>query len=254
VGADLFTDANGQPRCLRGVAMYTGSPRLAELAGRVGFDTVWIEMEHSPTDWNQAEAICIATENGGGVPTIRVPSGDRTHVLRALEVGARIVVVPMVNHPNQAKEVVRHGKFPPLGERGYNSRTRGVNYGLNGTFKSSLTDINQRVHLFVQIETREAVENLAGICDVEGISGIFIGPGDLSLSYGWAGQLDHPELIQVVSRVISAARKAGKLSGILVAPGPLLHAAVEAGSQLLIAGGDVADLTTAWSQLLGRIK
>lgn len=251
---DPFLSAAGHPNCVVGVALYNGSARLAELAGRVGFDTVWIELEHSPTDWNQAEAMCIAAENGGAIPTIRVPSHKRHHILRALEVGARIVVVPMVNQPEQAREIVRHGKFPPLGERGYNNRTRGVGYGLNGTSKASLAEINRQVNLFVQIETRQAVENLHAICDVEGITGIFVGPGDLALSYGWGNQSDHPQLLEVVSRVIQAARKAGKVGGIFASPGPLLDTAVAAGSQLLIVGGDIADLTAAWSQLLGRIK
>ena len=76
-------------------------------------------------------------------------------MLMALEVGARIVVVPMVDTAEQAREVVRHGKFPPIGERGYNARTRGVGFGLAGMSESLLAQINDSVHLFVQIETPE---------------------------------------------------------------------------------------------------
>ena len=249
-----FMSEDGRPRRLRGAAIYSGSLRLAELSARIGFDAVWIEKEHSAIDWNQAEGMCIAIENGGGIPIIRVPSNDRRDILLSLEVGARIVVVPMINRPEQARQVVRHGKFPPLGERGYNSRTRGMGYGLNGMSTSSLDEVNQRNQLFVQIETREAVENLQAICAVEGIAGIFIGPGDLSLSYGWMGQLDNTSLIDTVLQIIRQAHDAGKTTGILVGPGPLLEAAIEAGCQLLIVGGDVADLTSAWSQLLNRVK
>src|SRR6185295_756947 len=112
LGADPFRNSKGQPRLMRGVTVYTGSARLAELAARVGFEAVWIELEHSPTSWNQAEAMCAAIDAAGAVPTIRVPNWERPNVLLAVEVGARIIVVPMVNTPEQAREVVRHAKFP----------------------------------------------------------------------------------------------------------------------------------------------
>jgi 2-keto-3-deoxy-L-rhamnonate aldolase RhmA len=254
LNTDPFRSADGQPRVMRGVTVYSGSARLAELAARVGFETVWIELEHSPSSWNQAEAMCAAIGAAGAVPTIRVPNWERPNVLIALEVGARIIVVPMVNTPKQAREVVRHGKFPPLGERGYNARTRGVRFGLDGMSESVLAEINESVHLFVQIETREAVENVEAICAVPGLAGIFVGPGDLSMNYGFAGQLNRPELVEIVRQVIRTARGAGKLVGIMVAPGALLDAAIAEGAQLVIVGGDVADVSLAWQKLLANVK
>jgi 2-keto-3-deoxy-L-rhamnonate aldolase RhmA len=253
VSTDPFRDLEGQPRLVWGVTVYSGSARLAELAARIGFEAVWIELEHSPTTWTQAEAMCAAIEAAGGVPTIRVPNWERPNVLLALEVGARIVVVPMVNTAEQAREVVRHGKFPPVGERGYNARTRGVGFGLAGMSGSLLAQINDSVHLFVQIETPEAVQNLAAICEVPGLEGIFVGPGDLSMNYGWVGQLNHPQLVEIVTNVVRTARKAGKMVGIMVAPGPLLKAAIDAGAQLVIVGGDIADVSTAWQKLLSNV-
>jgi 2-keto-3-deoxy-L-rhamnonate aldolase RhmA len=252
-GADPFHDSQGQPRLVRGVTVYSGSARLAEIAAHVGFEAVWIELEHSPSSWNQAEAMCTAIDAGGSVPAIRVPNWERPNVLMAVEVGARIIVVPMVNTPEQAREVVRHAKFPPIGERGYNSRTRGVGFGLAGMTESLLAEVNDSIHLFVQIETPEAVENLTAICEVPGLSGIFVGPGDLSMNYGWVGQLNRPELIEIVKKVIRTARQAGKLVGIMVAPGALLTAAIEEGAQFVIVGGDVADVSIAWQKLLASV-
>src|SRR5262247_2220832 len=88
---DIFEDAAAQPRLLRGICVYSGSTRLAELAARVGFETIWIEMEHGPADFGEVESLCMAIETGGGIAAVRVPDGQRHHVLRALEVGARIV-------------------------------------------------------------------------------------------------------------------------------------------------------------------
>ena len=179
---DVFVGSDGRDRLLRGTAIYSGSARLAELAIKTGFDTVWVEMEHGPTDFDSAEVICLAAEAAGGFATIRVPDGQRCHVLRALEVGARIVVVPMINTAEQARQIVQFGKFPPVGLRGYNSRSRGVEYGLSDV-KSAFARANLRNHLFAQIETTEAVKNLEAICAAEGSSGVLIGPGNLSIAW-----------------------------------------------------------------------
>jgi 2-keto-3-deoxy-L-rhamnonate aldolase RhmA len=252
-GEDPFKTADGKPRILRGVAINSGSTRLAEMAAAMGFETVWIEMEHGPTDFERAEALCQAVEAAGGVATIRVSDGQRCHVLRALEVGARIVVVPMVSDAAQARQVVVFGKFPPLGSRGYTTRSRGLRYGLGPT-RASFAEANARTHLFVQIETVEAVANLEAICDVEGIAGILIGPGDLSVNLGCPGELADARLVQVVCECVRKARTRGRHAGIFVGPGPLLDAAIAAGCDLCFFGGDIADLQQPWQRLLERVK
>lgn len=250
--ADVFTDGEGRLRLVRGVAIYSNAPRLAELAVKVGFDTVWVEMEHGTADYAAAEALCFAVEAAGGFGTIRVPDGQRCHVLRALETGARIVVVPMVNTADQARAIVEFGKFPPLGARGFNTRSRGVGYGLMRS-SDAFAEANARTSLFAQIETVEAVRNLDAICGVEGLAGVFIGPGDLSMSLGCGGDLAHPDLIRTTCDCIRQARAAGRHAGILVGAGPLLKAAIEAGCDWCICGGDVAQLIPVWEQLLKSI-
>ncbi len=251
-GTDIFRDASGNPRMLRGVSIYSGSTRLAEFAARIGYETVWIEMEHGPADFQHVEAMCTAIEVGGGFPAVRVPDGQRHHVLRALEVGARLVIVPMVNTAQQARDVVEYGKFPPAGARGFNLRSRGVHYGL-GNRHAVFTDANARTHLFAQIESMEAVRNLDEICQVEGLSGIFVGPGDLSASFGTNGNLEGQQLIDIVSDCVRRARAAGKHAGILVTPGRMLDAAINAGCDLVFCGGDVTELSVAWPRLLATL-
>ena len=192
---DPFTDlATGQARVLRGVAVLSRAPQIAELAGRLGFDLVWIDVEHGGVSFGEVETLCMAAESGGAVPVVRLPDHHRHHILRALEVGARIVIVPMVNDAETAREVVRHGKFPPLGERGFNTRSRGLNYGLAGLpeISNTFAAANAGTHLIAQIETLEAAENLDAICAVDGISGVLVGPGDLSVSMGKTAAFTDP--------------------------------------------------------------
>jgi 2-keto-3-deoxy-L-rhamnonate aldolase RhmA len=250
---DIFKDNQGRARMLRGVTLYSNSTWLAELAGRVGFETVWIEMEHGPAGFEKVETLCLAAEVGGAIPAVRVSDSERTHILRSLEVGAKIVIVPMVNSPEQAREVVEYGKFPPVGKRGYNTRSRGVHFGLNGA-KADFSEANERTFLFAQIETREAIQNFDAICGTDGLAGIFIGPGDLSASLGLTGDVNNPQIISTVTDCIRRARGMGKHAGILVGPGPLLEAALEAGSDLAFFGGDVMDLASCWKKLLTSTK
>lgn len=252
---DPFFDEHGRPRVLRGAAVITGSPKLAEMAGRVGFDTVWIEVEHGGASFSEVETLCLAAHAGGAVPTVRLPNGERDNVLRALEVGARIVVVPLVNDAQAARAIVRHGKFPPLGERGFNTRSRGLNYGLDGleNLAQTFARANDTTHLIAQIETRAAVDNLDAILAVEGLSGILIGPGDLSVSLDKMAAFSDPELIALVADITRRARAVGKHAGILVAPGPMLDAAREAGCDLFFCAGDVNDLARAWRTVLSAV-
>lgn len=248
----MFVDANGKARIVRGVGLASGSPRLAELAARVGFETVWIDMEHGPTSFERAEAICQAVEAGGGFGTIRVADAQRSSVLRALEVGARVVVVPMIETAEQAADVARAGKFPPRGERGFNTRSRGVGFGLAPALEA-FARADAETHLFVQIETARGVKNLDRILAVPGLSGILLGPGDLSASVGAFGDMKSEALVRTCAGCVARARAAGRHAGVYVSPGPLLDAAMGAGADLVFAGGDVGALAKAWTQLLAEL-
>ena len=250
---DIFQDEAGRPRVLFGVTVISNAPRLAELAGRIGFDTVWIDVEHGTPGFSEVEALCTSVQAGGAIPTVRIPDAHRHHVLRTLETGARIVIVPMVNDAETARQVVTHGKFPPLGSRGFNTRSRGVDYGLEDAV-TSFQRANESTYLFTQVETVEAVANVEAICKVDGLAGILIGPGDLSASAGRTGQLADPEVIRMVTETIKRARGLGKHAGILVSPGPLLDAAMSAGADLVFCGGDLTNLVPAWRELLSRMK
>ena len=249
---DVFLDPAGRPRRIRGVTVNSASPLLVSLAAQVGFEAVWIESEHGPVGFERAETLCLAAEAGGIFPLIRLPDGERHHVLRALEIGARIILVPMVDDAAYARHIVEVGKYPPLGRRGFNVRTRGMGFGLEN-LPDALARANARTHLFAQIETAEAVANVDEILAVEGLSGIFMGPGDLAVDMGCTGQMGDPRLREAVLSCLGKARAAGKLSGIFTLPGPLLTAAMDAGCDLVICGGDVMDLGAAWGELLCQI-
>ncbi len=249
---DPFVDTHGRPRTVRGVTINSNAPRLAEMAGLLGFDTVWIDVEHGPPGFAEVEALCTAADAGGAIATVRIPDNQRHHVLRTVEVGGRIVVVPMVNTAAEARAIVEYGKFPPLGRRGFNQRSRGLRYGLEPTLES-FAAANARTHFFAQIETTDAVRNLDAICAVEGLAGVFVGPGDLSTSLGKMGAFTDTTVIAAAAEIIRRARLQGKHAGILAMPGPLLDAALAAGCDLVFAGSDLTNLATTWRSLLSAL-
>ena len=246
---DVFLDADGKPRRVRGVTVNSGSPLLVSLAAQIGWAAIWIELEHGPSTFERVENLCTAAEAGGIVPLVRLPDGERHHVLRALEAGARIILVPMVDDADYARKVVEYGKYAPVGARGFNTRTPGMGFGLTDPVEA-MARANERTHLFTQVETMKSVANIDEILEVDGLSGIFIGPGDLSVNIGKTGQMADPQLRDIVVGCIEKAKAAGKLSGIFTLPNPLLQAAMDAGCDLVVCGGDVMNLGKAWTQLL----
>jgi len=247
----LFTDETGRPRVLIGCGISSGGPRMAEVAARIGFDVVWMEMEHATADLATTEAMCVSAEAGGAIPLVRAAGYGRSHILHALEVGARIVVVPLVNDESACREVVRHGKFRPLGQRGFNTRSRAMGFGAD---PAAMARANEETCLMPQVESLEAVKNLDGILSVEGIGGIFIGPGDLSADLGRPREYEDPQLQDIVRQCIARSRGAGLHAGILVGEGALLDAALEAGADLCVVGSDVQAAIDTWRRQVRTLR
>jgi len=223
---------------LLGCAVDTGVPQLVEIAGRVGYDFIWIDLEHCPRDGSALEAFCMACDLNGALSTMRVADASRKSILHALELGTRIIVIPMVNDAATAAAIVQHGKFAPLGNRGFNGGTRGMQYGL-GERARAIEFANNQTHLIPQIETAEALDNLEEIVGVEGITGALVGPGDLSFSLGMPLDFDNPTFLDLYRGAIQRIRACGKFAATATGHPGLLRVALEAGVQLIVGASDV---------------
>ena len=249
---DPFLDHAGQPRRLRGMAVLSNSPWVAELAAKVGFELVWFDLEHGSLGFAELGQLCQAVEAAGKITLARTADSQRASILRVLEVGAQFVLVPMIEDADQARHVVACAKYPPLGNRGFSSRSRGAGYGLQPMVEA-LQAANERTRAFALIETKRAVENAASICAVDGLDGIFLGPGDLSFELGQPGCFSSPELIRMIVHCIHVAHAAGKKVGMFSAPSPVLDAALAAGCDIVVPGADVGFLAAGWQKLLDSI-
>ena len=188
-------------------------PSIAEILGKVGFDWLAIDLEHSAISLETAAEIIRVIDLQGITPLVRVGSHDPYIIKRVMDAGAHGIIASTVNDSHQAAEIVNAVRYPPKGTRGVGlSRAQGYGEG----FEEYYEWLNSHGMVFVQIEHIEAVKNIDEIINTEGVDGYFIGPYDLSASLGIPGNFDHPDMAEALERVWEAGQKSGKLAGIHV--------------------------------------
>jgi len=186
---------------------------IAEIMAKSGFEWLAIDMEHSVIGIQDVEPLIQVIEASGCVPLVRLSSNDPVLTKRVMDAGAYGVIVPMVNTRDDAERAVRSVKYPPEGERGV-GLYRAQGFGVS--FEQYKDSINQESLVIVQIEHKDAVENIHSILSVKGVDGLIIGPYDISGSLGVMGELDHPLVKQAREKVLSAAKAAKVAAGIHV--------------------------------------
>lgn len=201
--------SKGEPSI--GSWMSIAHPSIAEILAMAGYDWVVIETEHTAIDVSEVLRLIIAIEQRGSVPLVRLAWNDPIQAKAVLDSGAAGVLVPMVNTKADAELAVNMTKYPPLGYRGV-GLARAQGYGAH--FNDYVQYANEDSLLIVQIEHKDAVENIDEILSVQGIDGTFIGPYDLSLSLGIPGQLNHPDIIAAKKRVKEATTAKGLFAGV----------------------------------------
>jgi 4-hydroxy-2-oxoheptanedioate aldolase len=229
------------------------SPVASEILGYLGFDFVILDMEHSALDYHQAENLIRAGETAGISTVIRVPGIEENPILRVLEAGVQGVQAPGVDSDEMAIKVVEASRYRPIGMRGLSFSTRAAQYTIkdkNEHFKDSL---NKQL-VIVQIESKEAVENLEEIAKIEGIDVLFLGPSDLSNSYGVPGQVNHPLVLEALSKLIKVAEQNGKVAGTFVSNSEQSQRAIEAGVRYLVYDNDVAFFAKGAKSALDELK
>jgi 4-hydroxy-2-oxoheptanedioate aldolase len=200
-------EAAGRP--LLGAALYSYDPIFLEIAAHMGFQVIWIEMEHAPISFSEAADLCRMAAGTGMLTMIRIPDARRESVLKAAECGPDIIDIPMVDTPKEVAELVRYAKFAPIGERGMFSVSRALRYGIVDSVPDEQQKLNTELTLLAQIETKEALERIEEIASVPDVD-IFIGPADLASSLGMPGQTSHPELLEAAEHIVRVSRKHGK--------------------------------------------
>ena len=217
-----------------GTFVKTASPHVVEVLGTTALDFAVVDAEHAPLDRAAIDLMMLAGRAAGLPLLVRIPDAAAATVLSVLDMGAAGLLVPHVDTPQIAQEVVRHAHFRG-GDRGYSSSPRFAGYGSLGMKQALLAGDDALV--VCQIESPQAVENAAAIAAVPGVDGLFVGRADLALAMG----LDdprHPEVAAAAERALAAARAAGKLVGVFCGSTAERDAYAAAGVNWFVFGSD----------------
>lgn len=227
------------------------SPISTEIVAGSGFDWLLLDMEHSANDLRDIYGQLQAMGEGTASAMVRVPSDEPITIKRILDTGAQSLMIPNIDDAEQAHRAVAATRYAPRGVRGFSQAPRAARFGRIPDYHARC---EAEIFVAVQIESRRALENLEEIAAVEGVDGVFIGPGDLSTSLGFIGQQNHPDVVQVIETAIARIRDAGKHAGILTANEELAQRYITAGTTFTAIGSDMGLLARSSEALAKRFR
>ena len=219
----------------------TGSPVAAEIMAATGYDWIAVDCEHSEIGLERTAELFRAISAYDTLPLVRVRENDTLAIRQVLDLGAAGVIVPLVNNAEQARKAVTAAKYPPEGVRGF-GYCRMNEWGRD--FDQYAAEANENIAVIVMIESKEAVENIDEILSVPGVDGVFIGPYDMSSTYGLTGQTEHPIILDACKRVGEACARHGVSAGwhIVLPTEEKFRTARDFGFTMLALGADIVFL------------
>jgi len=234
----------------------------AELLAGCGYDWLLIDAEHGPNDLRtvlaQLQGIAAAATLLGdrsaklSQPVVRLPHGDPALIKQYLEIGVQNLLIPMVDTAEQAAELVRAVRYPPRGIRGMGSGlARSSRWGRLPDYVRSSDDA---VCLVVQVETPEALDNIADIAATDGVDGVLLGPADLAANMGYPEQRTHPEVVRAIRGGVETLRLVGTPAGIMLTDVTAAQEWLGHGISFAGVGVDTSLLVRAADELLARFR
>jgi 4-hydroxy-2-oxoheptanedioate aldolase len=214
------------------------SAAAAGIVANAGFDAVVVDLQHGHATLHEVPQILAAIDATSALPFVRVSWNDPAELMRALDLGARGVICPMIGSRAEAEAFVTACRYPPLGTRSY-----GPIHGAFGEGFDQATAANDAILLFAMIETADGLAGLDEIAATPGLNGLFVGPADLSLAIGLDtfADLTNPALLEALDKVVEAAGRHGIAPGIF-APSPARAVEMAARGFHLVASAVDSDL------------
>ncbi|CAO3449830.1 HpcH/HpaI aldolase family protein [Azospirillum largimobile] len=223
-----------------------------EIIAGSGFDWLVLDTEHSPNELPMVYSQLQAAAAGGRAhPVVRVPWNDMVTLKRYLDIGVQSFLIPYVESAEEAANAVAYTRYPPHGVRGYSAAPRASGFG---RIKDYPQLCEAELAVLVQVESRRGLDNIEEIAAVDGVTGVFIGPGDLAAALGHVGNPKHPEVQAAIEDAIARIRACGKPAGILSADEALAKRYIELGCSFVAVGSDLGILARTSEQLAAKFK
>lgn len=236
-----------------GTVVSINDSSITELLCDIGFDFIWIDMEHTPIGKKDVHFHIMAAKGTGVATFVRVAWNDPVLVKPILEMDPSGIIFPFIKTASEAKKAVSSCLYPPKGIRGFGPR-RSIKYGITD-IKKYLEIADSKIWKIMQIEHVDAVENLEEILNVEGVDAVMMGPNDLAASLGYLGQNNHIEVKKVMDIAAKKIVKSGKPFGISIGYDPAtIKEWIERGVNYIEIGNDVSFLLQAGIQAFKETK
>lgn len=224
----------GQP--VIALTITVNSVDVAAHAAEMGFDFLWIEMEHSPITLETLRNMALATRGSKALPFARVPVNEVWMAKRVLDAGVSGVIFPFTSTPELARQAVAACRYPPAGRRGSGAGLATLCWPTRDSYYDSA---DRNVMVIAIVEEAHAVENIDEIAATPGVDVLFVGCSDLSFSLGLRGAQNHPRLQEAIDKIVTAAKKHGKAVGRPAGNPELLRKYMEQGFLLFQAPTDL---------------
>jgi 2-keto-3-deoxy-L-rhamnonate aldolase RhmA len=216
---------------------------VVRIAKTAGFDSLYIDLEHSSFSMETSSQLCIMALEAGVPAFVRVPANTPEYISRVLDGGALGVIAPGVSSAADARAVVAAAKYPPLGARGLSGAVPQLGFR-SMPAAQALPALNAATMVIVQFESAASLAAMDEIVAVDGVDMVMIGSNDLLADLGIAGEYDHPKLHDAYERTIAACRKRGKHVGVggLASRADLVEKFVKMGARYVSTGTDLGFL------------
>ncbi len=228
------------------------STHAAEVMSHIGFDSLTADLQHGALDCMSAFPMITAINTTPVVPPARPVALDPPQIMKLLDAGCYGIICPMIDTPEQARQLVEACRYPPDGQRSYGptrcAMAQGPGYATD--------DVNREIVVFGQVETPTSLSNLDAILATPGLDGVYVGPSDLTLSMGLGvdGDSSHPKFIEALNHVVARCRATGRHVGMHCANGPQARRMVEIGFDFVTVGSDTGLMGEAGRGRLALVR
>ena len=223
----------------------------AEIMARQGFDALCVDMQHGTSELNDVLPMLQAISQTETVPIVRVAWNDPAAIMKALDLGAYGIIVPLVNTAEEAAQAVAACRYPPVGMRS-SGPVRAMHYGGADYFNHA----NDEIIVMAMIETKEGIENLDAICATPGLDAVYIGPADLSYALGLPPRPDNPDPLHLATcdKILEAAHKHGIKAVMHCAGADFAAGAIKRGFDMVMLTSDLNSMIAGARTQLDSLK
>jgi 4-hydroxy-2-oxoheptanedioate aldolase len=228
-------------------ALHLVDPQIFELVSLMGFDGIWLDMEHHPTSLETAATLIRAARVGSADVMVRPAKEEFMRLGRMLEIGAQGIMYPRCSSAAEARQVVQWTKFAPLGRRGFDGGNPDMPY-CSMSLPEYTRQANEETFVVIQLEDEAAVAQADEIAAVPGVDVVFFGPSDFTILSGIPGEFDHPRVQEAIQTIASAAQQAGKAWGMPSWSVDLTRKLLAMGATFLAHGCDLVMVKTCMEE------